>query len=387
MKKKILILISGFTHGGTNKSLVNFLGVSDFEKYDIEVFSLYNDQGPYKDILSKYNVLDEKIIFPKVFHLKKHKKYKSKFINLYYRFVVLYTKAGIHLFRKRFFSYIGKNLSEKGYDVVIAFQEGFTTELSTYIDAKLHIAWVRCDYSRYIEMCKRDETQVYEKVDYIIAVSNYTAKVMQKYIPSCKDKIKGIHNIIDCEHIISQSEENITDVCFDDDVFNIVSIGRMDPVKRFSYIPEISAELKRRGVVFKWFIIGDGGLEKNSIRQGVSKYNLHEEVVLLGAKENPYPYIKKSSVLVTLSSSEACPNVVNEAKILHVPVVSTNFPVAKEYLENDFNGIICPIEKIADKLCDIYFDKHLFDELKRNVRDFEYDNNEIRDSIEKIINS
>ena|GEM_PF-7133817 len=66
--------------------------------------------------------------------------------------------------------------------------------------------------------------------------------------------------------------------------------------------------------------------------------------------DNPYSYISQADLIVNTSISEAAPNVINEALILHVPVICTNFGSAKEYVDNDKNGYIVPIEKIAEKV-------------------------------------
>ena len=43
-------------------------------------------------------------------------------------------------------------------------------------------------------------------------------------------------------------------------------------------------------------------------------------------------------MVVSTSVSEACPNVINEAKILHTPIVATNFGSVYEFIEDGVNG-------------------------------------------------
>ena len=54
-KKKVLFIIPEYSHGGTNKSLENLLSLIDKQKYEISVYSLYEDGGLYyKDVLKPY---------------------------------------------------------------------------------------------------------------------------------------------------------------------------------------------------------------------------------------------------------------------------------------------------------------------------------------------
>jgi glycosyltransferase involved in cell wall biosynthesis len=160
--------------------------------------------------------------------------------------------------------------------------------------------------------------------------------------------------------------------------FRIVSIGRIDPVKRFSLIPEIVNNLKKRKLNFRWFIIGEGkGKEKELLIDNIFKYSVQNELLLLGEKNNPYPYIKQSDLLVSTSKSEACPNVINEAKILGTPIVAADFGSVYEFIEDNVNGLISPIETIADKIEQMITNDTLYNRIKNNISHFKYDNEEI----------
>ena len=56
--------------------------------------------------------------------------------------------------------------------------------------------------------------------------------------------------------------------------------------------------------------------------QAISDHSVENEVICLGNKTNPYPYFKVADLLVSTSSSEACPMIFNEAKILNLPVMA-----------------------------------------------------------------
>ena len=105
----------------------------------------------------------------------------------------------------------------------------------------------------------------------------------------------------------------------------------------------------------------------------------------MGVKTNPHYYIKNADLLVSLSISEACPRVINEAKILHVPVVFTNFDTAKEFIENMENGLIYPIEEIKYSILEILQNKELNNKIRENISNFHFDNEDIMNNINKIL--
>lgn len=108
-------------------------------------------------------------------------------------------------------------------------------------------------------------------------------------------------------------------------------------------------------------------------------FSLQEELCLLGEVNNPYPYIKNANLLVSTSLSEACPNVINEAKILGTPIVSTDFGSVYEFIEDNVNGLISPIETIADKIEQMISNEATYNSIKSNISQFKYNNDEILD--------
>ena len=48
--KRILFCIENFQHGGITKALENIISLVDKEKYDVGIFVVNQEDGPYKDI-------------------------------------------------------------------------------------------------------------------------------------------------------------------------------------------------------------------------------------------------------------------------------------------------------------------------------------------------
>lgn len=110
---------------------------------------------------------------------------------------------------------------------------------------------------------------------------------------------------------------------------------------------------------------------------------MQENVVLLGKKENPYPYIKACDIYVQPSRYEGKAVAVREAQILNKPVVITDFPTSKSQLKDGFDGIIVPIDNqgCAEGICNLIKDKELQQRLIENTKITDYTN---KQELEKI---
>ena len=377
---KVLIVVPSFRNGGTITSLKNIVSSIDLDKHQIDVFAITNT-GSNSDFIANYvNVLgqnlDNKIISTSLkISIKKSVFKLVKFVKK------TLEKIGIDISPVAFKPVV-RRLEQNNYDLVISFQEGQATKFVSYFKKARKISWVHCDYKNMLRIANiKPQHNLYSKIDKIVCVSEYTKNVFISLLPETTPKTIPLHNLISEKIIIERSnDQNEMDTNFNYDGFRIVSLGRIDPVKRFSSIPKIVNDLKKRGLKFRWYIIGGGnGQEKGLLNKNISEYSVQEELLLLGEKNNPYPYIKEADLLVSTSLSEACPNVINEAKILGTPIVATDFGSVYEFIEDNVNGLISPIETIADKIEQMISNEATYNSIKSNISQFKYNNDEILD--------
>lgn len=368
---KVLFVIPEYSFGGTNKSLENLLALMDKDKYDIAVYCLYEDGGDYY----------KKVFAP--FIIKKSRLYYWLHDNIYTRkimgFINKVTNADHFTF---LYKYEAKYLQRKyNFDIVVAYQEGKVTEVGTYFHGVKRIAWVQCDYPQLVgDVRYQTDKAYYDSYDKIVCVSDYTANSMRNFFKLPVGKVIGIHNTLDVKYIVSKAEGNVPE--FDGSVFNIVSIGRLHEEKQFEKIPQIVSQMKVP-TPFYWYIIGSGP-DEELIRSEIEKYHLQEKVILLGMKDNPYPYIKKTDLVVMTSRTESFSYVIAEAKVLHTPVLSNDFPVAYEVL-NDQTGWITNIKEIPQLLTRIINNENgEYEKKKASVLKYEYSNQEILQRIDEL---
>ena len=376
MKKKILFVIPEYSHGGTNKSLESLLSAIDEKRYEISIFSLYEDGGVfYKNIFNPY------IIAKSLLYVLAHD-------NVITRKVM---GVAMKLFKNLSFNWLyryeANRLQHKyKFDTVIAFQEGSATQFVSLINYPVNrIAWVHCDYAnRFAAIEKKSELSLYCLYNHIVSVSYSAVHSFNSIYPELKDRTKCIYNLIDCSYILRQSSQDIN-FKKQGNCFNLISVGRFVAVKQFDLIPQIVQKLKLlTKKSFCWYIVGDGN-ERNMVESVISSMGLDKNIKILGAKDNPYPYFKQSDLYVCTSLSESFSYTIAESKTLHVPVLTNDFPVANEVVSPN-EGWICNVKDMAFILKDIIEDKNcIYSNVKKKIDNFKYDNNAIVDTFCKLI--
>ena len=231
----------------------------------------------------------------------------------------LLDKVTHYSLRQKVFKSAGKKLlKQQHYDAVVGFSEGLPTRFVAMMNHNNKIGWIHCDYANYLRVGSgKSELHIYDALKSIVCVSEFTREAFVNIYPSLEDKTIAIYNIIDDEMMKEKAKESMEEH-FDSSRFNIVSIGRIDPVKRLSIVPELARKVVDAGCDIRWYVIGPKGTntELQLLRNNIVEYNVENIVIPLGEKANPYPYISNADLLVNTSISEACPYVINEAKIL-----------------------------------------------------------------------
>jgi len=163
----------------------------------------------------------------------------------------------------------------------------------------------------------------------------------------------------------------------------LLSIGRYCTAKNYDNVPDIARRLQAHGISdMRWYIIGYGG-DEALIRQRIKKAGMEEHVILLGKKENPYPYIKACDIYVQPSRYEGKSVTVREAQILCKPVAVTAYPTAASQIQNGVDGVIVPLdnEGCARGLADFIRNTDLQNKIIANLRQGDYAN---ASEVEKI---
>ena len=273
---------------------------------------------------------------------------------------------------------------DKEYDVAISYLWPHYF-VAKKVKAKRKIAWIHTDYST-IETDIDMDLKMWNKFDYIMAVSEECKNAFLKKYPSLKEKIRVMENITSPEFIRKMAEEDIEEDIKKDDSFKLVSVARFSHAKGIDNAVKALKLLHDRGLTnIKWYVVGYGG-DEEMIRKIIRENNLEDSFILLGKKINPYPYMKMCDLYMQPSRYEGKAVTVVEAQILAKPVLITNYPTAHSQVVDRVDGEICElsIEGIANGIEKFYRDRELLERYRSNCEDRNYENKEELKKLYKV---
>lgn len=382
MKINILFVVDNLKLGGVTKVLINLLKKLDTNKYNIDLLVLHYYDDMQIDLPSEISIIKGSKMFSlideNINSLLKEKNIKKIIKKC---LLVFQIKTGI--IKNKIIKDRNKNVLRK-YDVEIAFGDGFPYFYTAYGNSKKKISWHHSDVlvkdysSRYYKKLKK----ALSMMDINIAVSDKVSKAYQ--IRYELKNIQVVPNIMDVDEILKKSNLNEY-LPFDNNQLNFLSVGRLDYSKNYKMLLKVAKRLIDEGYNFKVYIVGDGE-EREQLEKSIIDLNMKDNFILLGRKDNPYPYIKNSDMFLLSSRYEGLPTVIIESLILQVPCISTEVAGIKQILNNDY-GIITQNNEndFYLGLKDILTNPEKIKIMKNNLSNYKYDNNKIINKIEKIL--
>lgn len=421
MKPRIIILMHYLELGGAEMSLIGLLRALDPAKVDVDLF-LYDQRGYLMQYVPEWVRL-----LPRIAVYSAVERPIVEVLRRGYIGVIggrLYAKLKHRRFLKRHavkepysssIQYVGDYVTrwlpeinrQVEYDLCISFLAPHNVARDR-VRAKRRVAWIHTDYST-IDIDVDSELKVWSAFDRIVSISPEVTNAFVKTFPSLLSRIVEIENIIPGDYVKSRADAFVPPEFIQGEL-TLLSIGRYAHQKNFDNIPQICRKLMKllsvdhfcsskkydnvsdiagsivSGCItdLKWYIIGYG-IEEALIQQKIAEAGMEEHVILLGKKENPYPYIKGCDIYVQPSRFEGKSITVREAQILCKPVAITAYPTAASQIQNGVDGVIVPLdnEGCASGLADFIVDKALQQRVVEYLRTHDYTNTS---EVEKIYN-
>lgn len=376
-KKKLLFIINNLNCGGAEKALVSLLQTIDYSKYAVDLFVFKHEGVFFENLPKEVVVLEEQTIVPYLYSSTKSAVLKAvksfNFRAIYLRIVLFLLskkyKSGV-LQEQYFWKYYSKALSklDKEYDVAIGFQEKNPIYFCIdKVNAKSKIGWIHTDLEK-LQIDFDNDKCYFKKLNHLVTVSDGLTERLKSKLPEFSSKIVTIENIISSKVITELSKESI-DVTFDSTYFNIIYVGRIAKEKGLFLGLEAIKILIEKGHQVRWILIGEGN-QKEDLLSEAKRYGITSHLFFLGLKSNPYSYISKASAFILPSFYEGKSISLEEAKLLHKPIVITNFSSAKDQIENGITGLIATMDatSIAENLEQLILNPSLQKDLSSNLK-------------------
>lgn len=392
MKKKLLFVIPALQLGGAEKSFVNLLNVMDYEQYEVDVF-MFTKVGFFLDLIPEnVTILEESEFF-------------QNFSKPFFRSILNFWQKPILLVNKILFT-LSNNLTKdpviaeqknwkylqhffpvipKQYDVAIGYLEKsanyFTIEKT---NASKKIGWIHTD----LESLGIDfnlETPFLRKFDYVVTVSDGLSTRLSSKLPDINNNIKTIENI-NSKNVILKLAVEIPAIKFDNNYINIIFVGRLAKEKGLSTALAAIAELISRGHQVRFYLIGSGNQEKD-LRTIAQDKGIASSIIFLGNQSNPYQYMNQANLFLLTSFYEGKSIALEEAKLMQLPIVTTNFSSAKDQITSGENGLIAAMNElsIADAVEEVLNNKLLQQKFKNSLSNLTGNEGEI-EKLYKLLN-
>ena len=359
MKPRILILMHYMELGGAESALLGLLQSVDPARVDVDVF-IYSHRGE----LMKFLPTDKINLLPEIEAYSLTEKPLSEVVKKGYLRLVLArmmgrrdtdsfctkhpnpekpAECGTFFQQRATWKVLPKIQPDVEYDLAISFLTPHFFLLNN-VRAKKKIGWIHTDYTRIL-IDVEAELKMWERLDYIVSISEEVGNRFCEVFPSLRPKLVLIENILNADFIRKRAKECIVSLCDDSETVCLLTIGRFSPPKKMEEIPAICRKIIEKGLSIKWYIIGYGSEEiERIVRDNAKNEGVGDEVVILGKQDNPYPYINACDIYVQPSRYEGKSITVREAQILCKPVIVTHYPTASSQIQNGVDGIIVPMD-------------------------------------------
>lgn len=374
-KKRLLIVNNNLHMGGVQRALVNLLA-EIHERYEVTLL-LFFDGGELRSC-----VPDDVLVIEASGPLRYWGMTKDDVGRLDYLargFWAALTKAFGRGFAFRLASSLQKKLS--GYDVVISylhsgnphtFYGGCNEFVLGCTDAPRKMSFLHCDYGAIGAQCPYNEG-IYQRFDAIAACSEGCRVAFLGCMPTIEGKVCVVPNCHDLDAMHELANES--PVVLPSGRLNVLTVARFGKEKgvlrAIQAIEMLGPEINK----LSYYLIGEG-VEFNDAKALVSELGLSDVVHLLGAKDNPYGYMRAADLLLIPSYSEAASLVIGEAACLGTPVLSTRTSSAEEMISDTGFGWVCEnsVEGIRDGLRALIYDPQLLAERTEYLSARTFDN-------------
>ncbi len=376
--KKIVIAINNFSMGGIQKALVELLKQISKTDYEITLFCCEH-KGELLEMLPNNVYLLPENPYAKLIEqnlqtcrLQGRKYYFLRFVAS--AFSKIFSKK---LPAKWICSLIGRQKQQ--YDIAISFSQPINSKVFCNLtneiilncfSANQKMTFLHCDFEKYGGNSKTNR-QLYHLFDKVATVSDSVGRKFIEIMPELEAKVCTVRNCIDREAICKAANEN--PVVYSKKT--LVSVCRLSPEKGLMRCVSIMKKLREKNIDFQWHIIGDGP-EICLLKDEITRLGLVDIIIVHGKKINPYRYMRNANFLLLPSFHEASPIVYDEARVLHLPVLTTKTLSAIEIVGEKF-GLVCENNSEA-------IEKMLERALSDNL-EFDFSNDEENKGLEQFI--
>ncbi|MCD8346976.1 MAG: glycosyltransferase [Lachnospiraceae bacterium] len=362
-KKRILFVINTMGNAGAEHALLALLHCLDREKYELSLYVLLGQGQLMGHVPEGVRLLNRDYTELPVLSGEGRKQLR--------RTVLRDALTGGAVFRR--LPYLARNFADmcrkhkilpekllwrlvadgsartrKRYDLAVAFLEGGAAYyVADYVNAAKKAAFIHIDYGM-AGYTRELDLDCYLSFDRVFAVSDEVREAFLKAYPECESRTAVFHNILDVSeiHRLAREPGGFTDIF---EGLRILTVGRLTEQKAYDLAVEALYLLKQRGRKVRWYVLGEGDRRK-ALEHQIAALGLEKDFLLLGQKENPYPYYAQTDLYVHATRFEGKSIAIEEAQTLGCAILASDCSGNREQITEGVDGRLCALtaENIAE---------------------------------------
>ncbi len=255
----------------------------------------------------------------------------------------------------------------ESYDLAVAYIEGASAYfLADKVRARKKAAFIHIDYKQAGYTPEMDQG-CYDQVDQVFVVSNEVGEKFCGVYPQYRKKVRLFRNLLDPETIRTRAKEP----GFTDDFAGVrlVTVGRLHYQKGYDVAIEACEKLVQDGYDVRWYILGEGA-ERQNLEKLIDRRGMRERFLLMGAKDNPYPYVAQADLYVHATRFEGKSIAIEEAQILGKAIIASDCTGNTEQITDGVDGLLLTLnaENLARTIERAIDDPALCERLRENVK-------------------
>ncbi|MDE7331564.1 MAG: glycosyltransferase [Lachnospiraceae bacterium] len=368
MKKKVLFVINTMGRAGAERCLIHLLNAWKDDAYELSLFSVLGRGELFREVPSHVRILNQAPESSTVFDSRARKGIMKDLLKGLWEKKIFFCEL-VPMLKLLLWQIKEKKVDVKKlcwkpasdtapvtgeeFDLAVGYLQGAATYyVMDHVKARKKVVFLHNDYeaSGY---CARWDRPYYEKADKIYCVSDFIGAGLKEIFPACKDKIETFYNFADALWVKDKAKEgNLRedgtpkDMKKEPGTICLLTAARLEYVKAFDVAIRTMALLKQKGVKARWYVLGDGSLQRELERE-IRKQGVADSFFLLGAKENPYPYMAACDIYLQETRFEGFCTSITEAVILGRKVVASDCGSNREQLAFYGTGVITKLNPQA----------------------------------------
>jgi glycosyltransferase involved in cell wall biosynthesis len=253
----------------------------------------------------------------------------------------------------------------KDADLVIDYLDGYFAEELKGLK-KPKIFWFHQGAYVWEKRLAKRAHVVLPVFDRIVCLTEGFRKFFSAQYPQYDHKAVTLYNFLDFDAVRkrAQTEPRAVDGPY------FAFVGRLSKDKDHDTAIKAFCKFARRHEKVKLVLVGDGP-RRSEIEDLIRSAGVEDRIILTGAVDNPYGYVKNSIAHILSTYGEGLPTVLLEAAALEVPNISAdclNGP--DEILMNGEAGLLFrpgDADALAEHMSAIWTDRELREKLVRNA--------------------